>query len=98
MPDSTPEDNIADVVDKSSRPPEPIAVSNPPPEAKPLITQSSKSDTWATIPYFPEDLIPTLMKEFVDTLRSRHFGTFEAEYMCVKIGKDTHRWKLQGDR
>ncbi|KIP03737.1 hypothetical protein PHLGIDRAFT_25955 [Phlebiopsis gigantea 11061_1 CR5-6] len=53
--------------------------------------------TFETIPYFPQDLISTLAQEFGAALLSRHVGTFEAECLCVKIGKEVTQYGLCGD-
>ena len=68
--------------------PAPKSGSNPDEAANPV---------FETIPCFPQDLVPTLEREFGAILRSRHVGTFEAEYVCVKIGKDVAQYRLRGD-
>ncbi|KAI0718424.1 hypothetical protein C8T65DRAFT_804065 [Cerioporus squamosus] len=50
--------------------------------------------TFPTIPSFPPSLVSQLQKEFGRELASPVVGTFEAEEVCVRIGKDVRKWKL----
>ncbi|KAI1798470.1 hypothetical protein LXA43DRAFT_968762 [Ganoderma leucocontextum] len=47
-----------------------------------------------TIPCFPQSLIPQLQAEFCSELVRQGVGTFEAEEVHVRIGKEISRWKL----
>ncbi|RPD65182.1 hypothetical protein L226DRAFT_543431 [Lentinus tigrinus ALCF2SS1-7] len=54
----------------------------------------SSGDIFRTIPSFPPSLVPQLQTEFGRELVSPMVGTFEAEEVCVRIGKDVGKWKL----
>ena len=49
-----------------------------------------------TIPHFPKGLISTLNERYSSTLASTKVGLFDAEFITVKIGKDTFTWNLSG--
>ncbi|KAK2459663.1 hypothetical protein APHAL10511_008308 [Amanita phalloides] len=54
------------------------------------------ASNFPTIPRFPEDLISTLNERYGSTLASTKVGFFDAEFMTVKIGKETFTWSLSG--
>ncbi|RDX46438.1 hypothetical protein OH76DRAFT_1528851 [Lentinus brumalis] len=47
-----------------------------------------------TIASFPPSLVPQLQKEFGRELVSPVVGTFDAEEICVRIGREVRKWKL----
>lgn len=56
--------------------------------------RSGNEDSFSTIERFPEELVPTLKREFGPTLLTPIVGIFEVDSLCVRIGKDINRWKL----
>ncbi|KAI0823156.1 hypothetical protein BC628DRAFT_1384934 [Trametes gibbosa] len=52
-------------------------------------------DSFPTIPGFPESLVQQMRAEFARELAQVGVGTFEAEEVRVKIGKEVSRWRLQ---
>ncbi|KAI0689250.1 hypothetical protein BC835DRAFT_1407881 [Cytidiella melzeri] len=54
----------------------------------------NRKPEFPSIPHFPPELVSTLETEFGAVLRTRNIGTFECEYLCVRIGRDTTQWKL----
>ncbi len=57
-------------------------------------TPTSAVLEFPTIPCFPPSLMPQLQAEFCGELVRRGVGTFEAEEVHVRIGKEVSRWKL----
>ena len=60
------------------------------------IPPTSSAPVFPTIPYFPQSLISQLKAEFCNDLVRQSVGTFEAEEVHVRIGKEISKWKLQG--
>lgn len=60
----------------------------------PVTPPSVGATPFPTITRFPPSMTPALEDEFGAGLRSKNVGVFEADCLCVKIGKDVHRWKL----
>lgn len=54
--------------------------------------QSSMTTTFPTIPSFPASLIPRLQRDFSRELVS--VGSFEADEVHVRIGKEVKKWNL----
>ncbi|KAI0764719.1 U6 snRNA phosphodiesterase Usb1 [Fomes fomentarius] len=54
--------------------------------------QSSMATTFPTIPSFPASLIPRLQRDFSRELVS--VGSFEADEVHVRIGKEVKKWNL----
>ncbi len=59
-------------------------------------TQTSTAETFPSIPCFPSSLVPELTATFAREIVRTGVGTFEAEEVHVRIGKEVSRWKLQG--
>ncbi|PIL27262.1 hypothetical protein GSI_10407 [Ganoderma sinense ZZ0214-1] len=55
---------------------------------------TSIAPEFPTIPCFPPSLIPQLQAEFCSELVRRSVGTFEAEEVHVRIGKEISKWRL----
>lgn len=55
-----------------------------------------RAETFPSIPCFPLSLVPELTATFARELVRTGVGTFEAEEVHVRIGKEVSRWKLQG--
>lgn len=60
----------------------------------PPIKDQMRGSRIETIERFPEDLIPTLRRDFGETLIDPKVGTFEVTTLCVRIGKEVSSWKL----
>ncbi|EIW59655.1 uncharacterized protein TRAVEDRAFT_122213 [Trametes versicolor FP-101664 SS1] len=58
--------------------------------------QTSTAESFSSIPCFPSSLVPELTETFAQELVRTGVGTFEAEEVHVRIGKEVSRWKLQG--
>ncbi|KAI0629889.1 U6 snRNA phosphodiesterase Usb1 [Trametes polyzona] len=52
-------------------------------------------ESFPTIPCFPDSLVPRLREEFARELTRVGVGTFEAEEVHVRIGKEVSRWRLR---
>ncbi|KAH9850234.1 U6 snRNA phosphodiesterase Usb1 [Lenzites betulinus] len=52
-------------------------------------------DTFPTIPCFPDSMVPKLRADFSRELAQVGVGTFEAEEVRVRIGKEVSRWRLR---
>lgn len=53
-------------------------------------------EDFPTIPRLPTDLIQSLQRDYGPSLLSKHIGIFDVDEICVRIGKDVTRWKLNG--
>lgn len=60
-----------------------------------VLHDEEDSLTFSKIPHFPPDMVSKLESEFGPALRSKNVGVFECEYLCVRIGKEVTRWKLE---
>ncbi|GLB38278.1 putative phosphodiesterase responsible for the U6 snRNA 3' end processing [Lyophyllum shimeji] len=49
-----------------------------------------------TIPHLPEDLVPSLIRQYAAKLASPKTGVYDVDAITVKIGKDIHTWPLSG--
>ncbi|KAI0785181.1 hypothetical protein C8Q75DRAFT_776368 [Abortiporus biennis] len=56
--------------------------------------EDGQKEIFPAIPKFPDSLIPTLKEEFCEEMLKPIIGTFYADEVCVRIGKDVSRWKL----
>ncbi|KAM5543749.1 hypothetical protein V8D89_002366 [Ganoderma adspersum] len=86
--------------DKPSESPQPSVLSHDTPTGSQspgnTATPTSSTSEFPTIPCFPPSLVPQLQAEFCGELVRRGMGTFEAEEVHVRIGKEVSRWKLPG--
>ncbi|GJE91815.1 HVSL domain-containing protein [Phanerochaete sordida] len=98
VPKSAPPPTDSDADDHSHPPQEaPSSVANGVRQEGSTVLLSATPDGFPTIPCFPKDLISSLEEEFGSSLRSRHVGAFDAEYVCIKIGKDVYKFRLQSE-
>ncbi|KAI0643076.1 hypothetical protein C8Q79DRAFT_1013049 [Trametes meyenii] len=80
-------------------PSKPISASHEPqtgtsPDADASKPASTPDSEFPTIPHFPASLIPELRATFVQELVRPGVGTFEAEEVRVRIGKELSKWRL----
>ena len=61
-----------------------------------LEADQNRERAFETIDRIPEDVVLMLRKDFGDTLIDSRVGGFEVTSLCVRIGKEIFRWKLEG--
>lgn len=65
----------------------------PPPE---LEADRQRGGDFETIDRIPEDLVLMLRSDFGESLIDSKVGVFEVTSLCVRVGKEISRWKLEG--
>lgn len=61
-----------------------------------LEADQNRERAFETIDRIPEDVVVMLRRDFGDTLTDSRVGGFEVTSLCVRIGKEIFRWKLEG--
>ncbi|KAH9914182.1 U6 snRNA phosphodiesterase Usb1 [Epithele typhae] len=69
--------------------------SSPPGDGQCSEDVDAQNCDFVTIPSFPPSLVPQLQREFCGELVKPGVGTFEADELHVRIGKEVTKWKLQ---
>ncbi|KAF8742305.1 hypothetical protein AX14_005472 [Amanita brunnescens Koide BX004] len=72
------------------------AIDSPGSGSQRSMPEHNTANGFPTIPHFPKDLLSTLNERYGSTLASTKVGLFDAEFITVKIGKDTFTWNLSG--